>query len=75
MPYFNTPSEYLKQLKIQKYYVNKFRVNYANSNILTPILLQYIKLLNEEIERTESFINRKKEEFKKKQVTIFEFNV
>ena len=78
---FSSPSEYLKQLKIQKYYVNKFKINYANHNILTNYCDIYIRELDKEINKVE--LNIAKYKLKKKfqskeykgQVSIYDFDM
>ena len=74
---YSSPSEYLKQLKIQKFYVNKFKVNYANANNLTPFIKSYLNALDKEIKEYEDFISayklKKNLEKYKNQVSIYDF--
>ena len=76
---YSSPSEYLKQLKMQQYYCKKFRTNYANHNDLTKYCTMYLNALENEIDIVENniAIYKMKKKFSNKeykgQVSIYDF--
>ncbi len=70
---FSSPKTYLKELKIQRFYVNKFMVNYANHNNLTNICKLYISNLDNEIKDIEDFIAIQDLKNSSLQVNIYDF--
>ena len=69
---FSNLKDYLKALRIQKYYVNKFKINYANNNYLTKVSNLYLKFLDKEIKEIENSISLYKYNQSKIQVSIFD---
>ena len=70
---YSSPKDFLKALKIQRNYVNKFRVNYANHNDLTIICCKYIECLDNKINELENFISLYKLKQSKIQINIYDF--
>ena len=67
---FFSQREYLKQLNIQRYYVNKFLINYANFTKITDYVYSYRCILDNEIERVKKDLNKK---FNYNQTCIFDY--
>lgn len=69
---YSSPKEYLKHLKIQRNYTNKFLINYAYHNDLTNICKQFIYCLDIEINNVENFIA--KNTLRSKNISIYDFS-
>lgn len=56
-------AEYLKKLKIQRYYLEKYCINYASTNLKNAIS-QLIDIMDKEIALYENSIKKSSERFK-----------
>lgn len=56
-------TEYLKKLKIQRYYLEKYCINYASTNLKNAIS-QLIDIMDKEIALYENSIKKSNERFK-----------
>ncbi len=63
-------SEYLKKLKIERYYLQKYCINYASSNLKNAIS-QLLLIMDNEIKLYEDSIKKSQERFNQ---CVFDFD-
>ena len=70
---YSSPKEYLKKLKIQRNYVNKFIYGTSHNSNLTAIGVAYLHYLDKEIKDIEDFITLQIIKKRNQQIDIYSF--